>query len=367
MGLQRRILLFGMIVLMLTVTLMLSFKTKPAIESCHRRLPLSDWLDWLKSFTTSADPSVSDKQALQALIVSPTYAHYENGVHSLPGSKIDTKIMSRLLKKNGFSVKQVSDRDKSNMRSAIKESIHDMVCNAKDKGILVFYYTGHGETDGMVCTWGDQCDNISGTDLRKYFSRIYSHAPKHITWLVVFDCCHSGNMMGLEFRWDTDRHEFRCEACGNTGEVSCEKEDCTKGKTLYWHMHKTCTRPCPHCDRRKEKEPLIICLSACEKEQNATEVTYHTIRGSIRKLWTQTTQLNGILREVKRRGKAPAVPFGELVTRNFQSVSRNMSRFKKEGTTSSSQTPVLSSNKSVPRGVTLGQILSGEVASALTL
>merc|ERR1711964_838419 len=165
---------------------------------------------------------------------------------------------------------------------------------------------------------------------------------------------------------DTDRHEFRCEACGNTGEVSCEKEDCTKGKTLYWHMHKTCTRPCPHCDRRKEKEPLIICLSACEKEQNATEVTYHTIRGRIRKLWTQTTQLNGILTDLREvLGRAPAVPFGKLVTRNFQRVSRNMSRFKKEGTIklSSGQTPVLSSNKSFHREVTLGQILSGEVAS----
>jgi len=40
-----------------------------------------------------------------------------------------------------------------------------------------------------------------------------------------------------------------CEACGDTGEVPCEKEDCAKGASFRgWHMH-TCTKPCPRSEK----------------------------------------------------------------------------------------------------------------------
>lgn len=46
-------------------------------------------------------------------------------------------------------------------------------------------------------------------------------------------------------------YEFhiRCEACGDTGEVSCDKYNCTKGSTWGMcgaHMH-NCTKPCTSC------------------------------------------------------------------------------------------------------------------------
>lgn len=47
-----------------------------------------------------------------------------------------------------------------------------------------------------------------------------------------------------------------CETCGGTGEVSCGKEHCTRGSTLWGlHMHH-CTRPCTSCVQRQRQERI---------------------------------------------------------------------------------------------------------------
>lgn len=102
----------------------------------------------------------------------------------LPACKNDAAAMARTCQKSGYS----SVKTKYNASaSGIKSLISTTFANADSNDVSLFYYSGHGASNGALCTIESSGDNLLYiSDLASWLKQVPG------TVIVLFDSCFSG-------------------------------------------------------------------------------------------------------------------------------------------------------------------------------
>lgn len=122
--------------------------------------------------------------AYRALLVANTYP---GAVNELPGPDNDLFSMLTVLNSmNGtaFSIRSAQDLTAGGMQAAIATTFAD----AQPSDVSLFYYSGHGESNGALV--GKDNTYLSVYGLRSALQKIPG------TKIVILDCCYSGNVIG---------------------------------------------------------------------------------------------------------------------------------------------------------------------------
>ena len=104
-------------------------------------------------------------------------------VKSLHVSANDAKVMKRVFAANGFSTSILTDSAAT--LDAVLRTMKYRFCTAKSDDLVVFYFSGHGTEDGLLC-YDRVLDNEAIVDVLKQC--------KARTKMVIVDACYSGIM-----------------------------------------------------------------------------------------------------------------------------------------------------------------------------
>lgn len=125
----------------------------------------------------------------RALLV--TRGDYKGPTEDLtPGPQNDGVNISRMLRKaygSGQVAITVKDKDGVTTKEGIREQIQSAFADAAEDDINYFYYSGHGQREGLSLETGT---SLSAQELYDCFEGIKG---KNI---LILDCCHSGAMTG---------------------------------------------------------------------------------------------------------------------------------------------------------------------------
>lgn len=104
-------------------------------------------------------------------------------VKSLHVSANDAKVMKTVFAANGFSTSVLTDSAAT--LEAVLRAMKYRFYPAKSDDMVVFYFSGHGADDGLLC-YDDVLDNNAIVDILKHC--------KAKTKMVIVDACYSGIM-----------------------------------------------------------------------------------------------------------------------------------------------------------------------------
>ena len=125
----------------------------------------------------------------RALLV--TRGDYKGTAEDLtPGPQNDGVNVSRMLRKaygSGQVAITVKDKDGVTTKSGIRKQIQSAFADAAEDDINYFYYSGHGQRDGLSLEIGT---SLSAQELYDCFEGIKG---KNV---LILDCCYSGAMTG---------------------------------------------------------------------------------------------------------------------------------------------------------------------------
>lgn len=125
----------------------------------------------------------------RALLV--TRGDYKRPTEDLtPGPQNDGVNISRMLQKaygSGQVAITVKDKDGVTTKEGIREQIQSAFADAAEDDVNYFYYSGHGQREGLSLETGT---SLSAQELYDCFEGIKG---KNI---LILDCCHSGAMTG---------------------------------------------------------------------------------------------------------------------------------------------------------------------------
>lgn len=110
---------------------------------------------------------------------------YDYTVNSdLPACKNDAQAMARTCRKSGYSSVTI----KYNMsRNGIKNTISTAFAGADSNDVSLFFYTGHGASNGAICSVESSYDDLVYiSDLATWLKKVPG------TVIVLFDSCYSG-------------------------------------------------------------------------------------------------------------------------------------------------------------------------------
>lgn len=133
-----------------------------------------------------------------------TYLENHSGYPNLGSSDDDAYDMKRLLTQAGWTVKAgIADTDSTTLNeSASKKAIMADISSLKDfKGLVLFYYSGHGiflDPEQAICPYGSIDSNlalredlmITTTELRSYFT-----VSNINNVIIILDSCNSGGFV----------------------------------------------------------------------------------------------------------------------------------------------------------------------------
>lgn len=175
--------------------------------------------------TIPSRPTPSSSSSKLALLIGCEYVTYEKkgAMKRLPGCHIDIKMAQKMLmehyeyKESDFII--LSDETPSYplqpTRNVILQQLDLIVNQCRRQSTLtqvVIYYSGHGtqildkngdEEDGM-----DEC--LVPSDFMEqgfiiddiFFERVWSKLPLTVNVTCIFDCCNSGTIFDLPYRYD---------------------------------------------------------------------------------------------------------------------------------------------------------------------
>lgn len=149
-----------------------------------------------------------------ALLITIIYER--NNKFHIPGTLDDGARMDAFLKKKGFHVTWMNDFHYKPgdplypSKTNIETRIQNLVSTKKPGDVLWLHYAGHGV---------QQKDNIHGNvesivpvDYRGWtgnryiksvwlFNKFVAKVPPSVKTMVMFDCCHSGSLLDLPFKY----------------------------------------------------------------------------------------------------------------------------------------------------------------------
>lgn len=121
--------------------------------------------------------------------------------------KLLKKLNDVYPKHNHATYKIITDRildDVANpSRENILEGLKWLVSDLQPGDSVYFHYSGHGEMDAgrfrLLCFYNKKIEYIYCDELRKF---LVDKIPADCRCFVTFDCCHSGNPLGLRYHYD---------------------------------------------------------------------------------------------------------------------------------------------------------------------
>ena len=152
--------------------------------------------------------------------------YYDNRELILPGTVNDSLNMTKFLVSKEFDVINMNDKTiniNSNLfpsRKNILEQMRNILDKSNDGDNIVISYAGHGtqtlyninnteEIDGrdeaiIPSDYMNDNDLIRDDEIYDLL-KIYTKNKKNMKVFMLFDCCHSGTMADLKFRYEKNR------------------------------------------------------------------------------------------------------------------------------------------------------------------
>ena len=128
---------------------------------------------------------------LQSRALLVTRGDYEGTEHDLtPGPQNDGVNVSRMLQ-NAYGGQNISitTEEKTKTKSELKKAIQTAFADSDADDVNYFYYSGHGQPDGLCLEMGRSRENVvTPQDLYDCFAGIEG---KNV---LIMDCCYSGTM-----------------------------------------------------------------------------------------------------------------------------------------------------------------------------
>lgn len=128
---------------------------------------------------------------LQSRALLVTRGDYEGTEHDLtPGPQNDGVNVSRMLQ-NAYGGQNISitTEEKTKTKSELKKAIQTAFADSDADDVNYFYYSGHGQQDGLCLEMGRSRENVvTPQDLYDCFAGIEG---KNV---LIMDCCYSGTM-----------------------------------------------------------------------------------------------------------------------------------------------------------------------------
>jgi len=139
---------------------------------------------------------------------------YVNTQHALKGPLRDVyKIKETLV---DYDCTIITDHtEKIPTKKVIVEAFLSLL---QKKGPLFFYYSGHGQEEGIFCA--DQ-EILTHEEFRKMLDTMDPSS----TLVSVLDTCFSGDMFDLAYHWTNEWHKERADTPGHVFLISSSQED----------------------------------------------------------------------------------------------------------------------------------------------
>lgn len=190
----------------------------------------------------------SSKKALLIAI------NYENTQYQLNGCTNDIMLIKSILDKREFSSTIISEKsDKKPTKDNIIKELSSFLSQSKDNDILYIHYSGHGSN--VIDENKDESDSKDETIVTTDFLNITDdelniiikdNLKSKAKLFAVFDSCHSGSILDLDYILKEKENKLYLESC-----QSCQS--CQSSQLPF--------------------PPNVVLISGCRDEQYSQEVT----------------------------------------------------------------------------------------------
>lgn len=146
--------------------------------------------------------------------------NYYDTPYELSGCINDIENVENELKNHGFTsiVKLCDDKfHPAPTAENIRYAMDKLILESNSGDFLVIHYSGHGthiqDTDGDELDGRDECicpisgGNLDDSEVIKddeLNERLVKQLPDGVKLRIMFDCCHSGTILDLPYRWKNE-------------------------------------------------------------------------------------------------------------------------------------------------------------------